>query len=350
MSTWHPIVGSLRRRFFVLLALLGLVSLVPVLVGLRARARLAGRARQLDVSGSLRYRLMLVALEAEHGRADAVDAAVAEQRAALVSLIDGDPAQRLPACSTATPCERLRAHLARWDDVIAPAVAARSARRDDGTALQAVLPEELARMNATVRLLHDTDEEEVAGLARIGWALGGACLVLMLAIGYGVWEVFVRIRRLQEAARPPADEARIHAQALGHDEVAALARTLEANVRDLRRHAEEQLALLAGLGRLLAHEARNPLNNLRLTLNVMERALARLAADGVDVAALADKLERLHEDLTRLDGFVGDFLRLPLAVNGDGGDGARQHLEALRDDTHKKLSTSLEAGVPTRED
>jgi nitrate/nitrite-specific signal transduction histidine kinase len=311
VSPIRPLIGSLRRRFVFLLVLIGVVSIFPVLAGLRAHARLAGGARQIDLAGGLRSRLAGIALDAEHGDVTAIRETAARQHAALSTLLHGRPAQGIPACGRRDVCEQLRAHLAVWDAAIVPEALARAGRVADPDALRALVGAELEQINTTIESLNEAQEREISRLGVIGWILGATTLILALLIGYGVWEVFSRIRRLREATRPPADEARVEAQADGCDEVAELAATVTANLRDLRRNAEDRIELLGELGRVLAHEARNPLNNLSLTLSLIERATARLGQQGIETAAMSEKLARMRGDLVRLDSLVADFLRLP---------------------------------------
>ena len=69
----------------------------------------------------------------------------------------------------------------------------------------------------------------------------------------------------------------------------------------------ERLAAVGTLASSLAHEVRNPLNSISLTLVLLSRRLARL--EGGD-AGLAPMLENVRREVERLDALVGDFLSL----------------------------------------
>jgi hypothetical protein len=121
MRLAHAIAGPLKRRFFVLLALLAVLSGMPYVAGLRSRSQLSGRAEQINVAGSLRYRLLAIEIEAAQRRPDAVSGLVDAQGAALRALIDGDPARDLPACTAAGIHQRLAAHRDLLERELAPA-------------------------------------------------------------------------------------------------------------------------------------------------------------------------------------------------------------------------------------
>ncbi len=69
----------------------------------------------------------------------------------------------------------------------------------------------------------------------------------------------------------------------------------------------ERLAAVGTLASSLAHEVRNPLNSISLTLVLLGRRLARL--EGGD-PGLAPMLESVRREVERLDALVADFLSL----------------------------------------
>jgi signal transduction histidine kinase len=57
----------------------------------------------------------------------------------------------------------------------------------------------------------------------------------------------------------------------------------------------------------LAHEVRNPLNSINLQLSILERRLGRMDPGGS--GELRELTGVIREEITRLDGLVGDFLQ-----------------------------------------
>lgn len=234
-------LGPLRRRFSLLLLLLGALSVAPWYISLGAHSRLTGLARQIDLAGSLRYRLL--ALEVSLAEPDSTDPSdlMGQQMVTLSVLIDGDPAREVPRCQAGPACDRLREHLDRWERRIAPTV--QSALVDIGndgrTAAVALIRRELGEVETTVHLLADAREAEIDDVVRGALAIGAGSLLLVLLIGYGIWDAFARIRRLEDATRGAEAEAKLEVQAAGYDEVASLARSLGANLRELRLRNED---------------------------------------------------------------------------------------------------------------
>ena len=68
----------------------------------------------------------------------------------------------------------------------------------------------------------------------------------------------------------------------------------------------ERLAAVGTLASSLAHEVRNPLNSIALTLVLLTRRLARLEAD----PSLEAMVETVRKEVERLNALVGEFLSL----------------------------------------
>jgi signal transduction histidine kinase len=89
-----------------------------------------------------------------------------------------------------------------------------------------------------------------------------------------------------------------------HEAREALVRLQEAQEGMVRA---ERLAAVGTLASSLAHEVRNPLNSISLTLVLLTRRLARLEkAD----PSLATMVENVRREVERLDALVGEFLTL----------------------------------------
>jgi signal transduction histidine kinase len=95
------------------------------------------------------------------------------------------------------------------------------------------------------------------------------------------------------------------AEALAHRETrATLVRLQEAQQQMMRA---ERLAAVGTLASSLAHEVRNPLNSISLTLVLLGRRLARLEGSDPGVGSM---LENVRREVERLDALVGEFLSL----------------------------------------
>jgi signal transduction histidine kinase len=89
-----------------------------------------------------------------------------------------------------------------------------------------------------------------------------------------------------------------------HEAREALVRLQEAQEGMVRA---ERLAAVGTLASSLAHEVRNPLNSISLTLVLLTRRLARV--EGAD-PSLAPMVEDVRREVERLDALVGEFLSL----------------------------------------
>ncbi|HLG43902.1 MAG TPA: ATP-binding protein, partial [Nitrospirales bacterium] len=109
----------------------------------------------------------------------------------------------------------------------------------------------------------------------------------------------------------------------GEDEIAELTRSFNEMVEKLRQHREleerlreaERLSAVGKLASGIAHEIRNPLNFISLSIDHIR---SRLTGRGVDGTAEALALmSNIKEEIHRLNGMVENFLRVgkPLTLN-----------------------------------
>jgi len=221
------------------LALLAALSLGPWLGSLRAHDELDGLAHRLDEAGSLRYRMLDLALVL--GDPNGIDVerlrtSLEEQQAITSRLITG-AAPTLPPCSRGRACERLRAHLDHVGRDLRPLILRAAVEPELRERATAAIRGELRELDDTVHLLAHVAQERVDHLVVLGRIAAVASLFLVALVGYGMWEVFSRIRRLEAAAHGAAP---LGAAVAGPDEVAQLARTLSSTMRELQRYAEAE--------------------------------------------------------------------------------------------------------------
>ncbi len=74
-----------------------------------------------------------------------------------------------------------------------------------------------------------------------------------------------------------------------------------------RRIEDERTSSVRLLAAGVAHELGNPLNSLTIQLQLMERKLKKIKASK-DVESLSDSVRVCHEEVTRLDGIIRNFL------------------------------------------
>lgn len=74
-----------------------------------------------------------------------------------------------------------------------------------------------------------------------------------------------------------------------------------------RRIEDERTSSVRLLAAGVAHELGNPLNSLTIQLQLMERRLKKIKASK-DVESLSDSVRVCHEEVTRLDGIIRNFL------------------------------------------
>ncbi len=278
---WRWAVGSLRRRFYLLLVLLGVLSIAPwVTSGLAARY-LGGRAHQVERTGSLRYRLLELGSVSNGATPEELlqrEQVVDAQREALRALIDGDPVAQIPPCESEAICARLRAHLKRLDEEFAAPPSGVGPTSQGAERRRLAL--ELGELNDTVELIAAAAEARVDAVQRANLVSAVSIIALVVLVGFGVWEVFARISRVRQATEAPAAEARLTELSAGTDEVAGLARSLAGGLGALReRHEADQRAALAlATQQRAVHALAVDLNRWLEGEKTLDAALAGVAA------------------------------------------------------------------------
>jgi signal transduction histidine kinase len=174
-----------------------------------------------------------------------------------------------------------------------------------------------------VLLLGSSGRELAALVSRIRWtgfALGGAGILIGLALSYVLASRVTRpVEELADAAREIAAgrwEVR-PAAAAATAEVASLAGAFDTMTRQLGEQRDrliqvERVAAWRELARRLAHELKNPLFPLRLTIDNLRRARGLPAAEFEEV--LDESLATLDAGLGSLNAVVGrfsDFSKMP---------------------------------------
>lgn len=229
---------NLRVRFLILLVALVGTGFLPLFIAHDAYGKAHGFAHRVERAGSLRYRMLWLLRHSQPGKSLS---GLAEQRRLMAALISGDPADGLPPCGSEEICARLDDHLARWDTELAPRIRAVVASGQRDPILEAGVDAELAQLEQTVQLDAKLSERRIEDIHTVGlWGTIGS-LVLVGLVGFGVWEVFSRIRKLGVAARDD-DEPSMEAQADARDEIGSLARALGDSLRQerARRQAERR--------------------------------------------------------------------------------------------------------------
>jgi len=179
-------------------------------------------------------------------------------------------------------------------------------------------------------LLVVSSGRELAGLvSRIRWSgllFGALGLVVGCGLSYVVAARVTRpVEELADAARAVADgqwDVQVGAgQASG--EVGALARAFTTMTGQLAEQRDrlvqaERVAAWRELARRLAHELKNPLFPLRITVDNLRRAKSLTPPEFDEV--FEESLGTLHTGLTNLNTVVGrfsDFARMPVPVIAD---------------------------------
>ena len=165
---------------------------------------------------------------------------------------------------------------------------------------------------------------DLLGLRQTLFSVGllGALSLVVLAVGLKL-RLTKPLRRLRESARligagvfdqkvwqPDAARAGTGGGVTGGDEVAELARGLEAMRDGLRVRDERLQMMLAGI----AHEVRNPLGGMELFAGLLAEELAAApmgsgaAAGGPDLTAAQGYVARVQRELRHLQAVVSDFL------------------------------------------
>lgn len=142
------------------------------------------------------------------------------------------------------------------------------------------------------------------------WALAG--LVVLALVGLvGVVSISIRLRRgveqvnaglarLEEdfSHRLPPTRGEFGRLAAAVNQMAERRASLETTVRQ-----QDRLAALGKVVAGVAHEIRNPLNSIRLTLELLRRRLERGQAQGSEIAEAMGEVDRLDRILSRLLAF-----------------------------------------------
>ena len=161
------------------------------------------------------------------------------------------------------------------------------------------------------RLQSVKDSAARARLATLG--LMGALLIIL--VGWFSWRATRPISSLTEAARLVASgNLDFEIEPKRNDEIGALARTFNEMLADLRRkrELEEQLrraehsAVVGRLASGIAHEIRNPLNFISLSIDHLQ---ARVAPEDPSTKIEHTRiLSMIKDEIARLNGMVSDFL------------------------------------------
>jgi hypothetical protein len=165
------------------------------------------------------------------------------------------------------------------------------------------------------RYLDDfTNLSQEAFLSRLLATLGVFAVGILLSL-YLSWTLSRPLRGLTAAARKvAAGDLSVRVEASGGSEIASLAKTFNEMVERLRekRQLEERLHFAersTALGRLasaVAHEIRNPLNFINLSIDhVRERMAPPEAGSRADFDRI---LRNMKAEISRLNRLVGDFL------------------------------------------
>jgi signal transduction histidine kinase len=171
-------------------------------------------------------------------------------------------------------------------------------------------------------------EGVTAEIRRIGLAVLAAALLLALAGAVMLSERVARpVRELAEGARRVAEgDYRARAPLTSDGEIGELARAFDAMTLELAISREralraERVAAWREMARRLAHELKNPLFPIQLSLETLRRAYDRVGTGGgaeaaaIDFATLfresADTILQELESLKRIVAGFGEFARLP---------------------------------------
>jgi signal transduction histidine kinase len=164
----------------------------------------------------------------------------------------------------------------------------------------------------TIIVDYHTDDYRRSATRVVWAAILGTALALLISMVLA-WALARRIaaplERLAEATRAIGAGAwQQPVPQVGSGEVAALAADLEATRTHLitlteRVRRDERLATLGGFTATIAHEVRNPLSAVRLTVQMLMREVSAAHAD--ELTIVADEVERLDLIVDELLAFAG---------------------------------------------
>lgn len=153
---------------------------------------------------------------------------------------------------------------------------------------------------------------------------GGVLLISMILSLILIFEFTRPIGRLVDAARQvAAGEFDINLIVTRHDELGKLMSVFNEMVKGLRErhelearlHRAEQSAIVGRLASGIAHEVKNPLNYISLTIDYLRSKFAPTDEDAR--ARFVDKMDSIKDEIKRLDRLIRNFLTYgrPLNLN-----------------------------------
>jgi signal transduction histidine kinase len=189
------------------------------------------------------------------------------------------------------------------------------------------------RGGASLVLLFPTEAVDRAGRAAALPVLAASAAGLLAALGAGLLlgERLARpLRALADTARAVArdGERRRAEESSGPAEARDLARSLNAMLDALEKGEEarvrrERLAVLGEFAAGIAHEIRNPLSSMRMTLQLVAEGLK--GKDAEDVQVVLDEVRRLEASVEELLLYASEprIARAPVGLAGLAREAAR---------------------------
>ena len=216
-----------------------------------------------------------------------------------------------------------------------------------GEAHAVPLETDQGRWYVMVILMNDKSEAWWRAAEPLIYTLG-VLLVSSLITFWLVWRFGAPIANLSEAARQVA-RGNLHVRVPGSDrkdEMGQLATRFNEMTAELekKQDLEQQLqqaeksAVVGRLGSAIAHEIRNPLNYINLTLDHLRAKFA--PADGDEKQKFVKLTSQLKAEVARIDGQISDFLAYSRP--------AKANLQPI--DPHKVVKDSLRIVEPEAEE